>query len=133
MSKKPLPGKPEAAEADIRPLTKGRLQSIQAKIRPGMFLRTYAAKLDEHGETMLEGLFLIASGQVEDCKIADRLSAIRLIMEMGAFKEVAKTLLKIATKGRPTDGSESEIPEWAEEYGAAEAADAHPSIEVEDE
>lgn len=132
---------PQVQEAQIKPLTRGRLNKIQARIRPGTFLKTFASKLDEHGEDMLEGLFEIAVGHVKvkyddvgsivGVDVKDRLSAIRLIMELGAFKDVAKTLLKIATQGRPTDGSESEVPEWANEYAEADAGDAHPAIEQE--
>lgn len=112
-----------------RPLTKDRLTAIQARIQPGNFLRKFADQLETHGEEMLRGLFEIAAGHVTvkerdgavyDVSVSDRLAAVRLIMELGAFKEVTKTLLKIAAKGRPVDGSDAEIPEWAARYGADE-------------
>lgn len=117
---------------DFKPLTKERLKTIQAKVAAPTFLREFASKLDEHGPEMLEGLFEIACGHVKikrdadgevlGVDVKDRMSAIRLILEMGAFKDVSKALLKIAMKGRPQDGSESEIPDWATPYADDEEA-----------
>ena len=49
----------------------------------------------------------------------DTLAAIKVIMEMGAFKEVVKHLLKVAQKGRPDADPEHE--DWIDDYADIDA------------
>ena len=105
-------------------LTPARLSAIQAKIHPGRFLNKFAERLDADADDILEALFAIAKGNTQQMKDGswvtradpkDTIAAIKCILDMGAFKETVKHLLKVAQKGRPEADGEEEA--WVKEYG----------------
>src|SRR5687767_3585003 len=93
------------------PLVKSDVQMEAAALRPGLFLHQFAQLLDKNGSDILVTLFALAKGRwsepdekgerilLSDPK--DVLSAIKTIIEVGAFKDVVKHLLKVSKKGRP--------------------------------
>ena len=113
-----------------QPLTPARLEAIKAQVHPGLFLKTFNTLVNKEGSEILQTLFAMAKGtwheEVDPVSGAtvrvmrsdpkDVLTAIKIIMEMGAFKEVIKHLLKVAQKGRP--GQDEGTPEWLGEYAA---------------
>lgn len=112
-------------------LTPARLKEIQAKIRPGLFLASFAKRLEDDAEDILNALFAIAKGNTQQMQDGswvvrgdpkDTLAAIKVIMDMGAFKDVVKHLLKVAQKGRPDADPDHE--DWIDEYADIEVDDA---------
>jgi hypothetical protein len=105
-------------------LTQKRLKQIERRINPSMFLQRFSKQLEEDGEEILRNLFAIAKGNTQQMQDGswvargdpkDAISAIKVILEMGAFKEVVKHLLKVSQKGRPEVDGEEEA--WVAEYG----------------
>lgn len=91
-------------------------ETMLAKARPGLFVRTFLDELQAKGQAVLVRLFTIATD--EDVQPKVQLQAIDMILKISNAADVLAVAMGLKQqKGRPGEDSDAEAQQAREEWG----------------